>query len=105
MPFKKINVEEVREELHKDNPELKKMWDDEEPVRALMRQIIELRENEKKTQSDLEKLTGIKQQTISRYETFEYLPNLKNLVKIVDSLGYSFQIVKKDEENNRDGSY
>jgi transcriptional regulator with XRE-family HTH domain len=50
---------------------------------------------EKVTQSRLAKLTGNKQQVISRIENKENMPTLRTFCNLLSAIGYELQIVKK----------
>lgn len=63
----------------------------------LINRIVEIRKKENVSQSELAKMIGSKQQTISRLETNEHSPSLKLFYKMVDALGYELQIVKKQK--------
>ena len=61
--------------------------------------LIEIRKKEHMSQEELAKLTGSRQQIISRLENKEHSPSLKLFYSIVNALGYELQIVKKTELN------
>lgn len=62
--------------------------------KELIDEIISLRKEQKMSQSQLAKLTGNKQQAISRIENKEHSPSLKLFYSIVRALGYDLKIVK-----------
>lgn len=62
--------------------------------KELIDKIINLRKEQKMSQSQLAKLTGNKQQAISRIENKEHSPSLKLFYSIVRALGYDLKIVK-----------
>lgn len=62
--------------------------------KELIDEIISLRKEQKMSQSQLAKLTGNKQQSISRIENKEHSPSLKLFYSIVRALGYDLKIVK-----------
>ncbi len=62
--------------------------------KELIDEIINLRKEQKMSQSQLAKLTGNKQQAISRIENKEHSPSLKLFYSIVRALGYDLKIVK-----------
>ena len=63
--------------------------------KKLIDEMIELRRRQNLSQSQLAKLTGNKQQAISRIEKKEHSPSLKLFSNIIQALGYELQIVKK----------
>ena len=67
-----------------------------EKERRLIEELIVLRKEKNITQSELAKLTGSKQQTISRIENKEHSPSLKLFYSMVYALGYDLQIVKRE---------
>ena len=62
--------------------------------KELIDEVVSLRKTQKMSQSQLAKLTGNKQQAISRIENKEYSPFLKLFYSMVKALGYDLKIVK-----------
>lgn len=63
--------------------------------KELIDELIDLRKKQTMSQNQLAKLTGNKQQAISRIEKKEYSPSLKLFYGMVRALGYDLKIVKK----------
>lgn len=63
--------------------------------KELIDKLIDLRKEQNISQSELAKLTGNKQQAISRLENKEHSPSLKLFYSMVNALGYDLQIVKR----------
>lgn len=61
----------------------------------LIDRLIEIRKKENISQAEIARLTGSKQQAISRLEKKEHSPSLKLFYNMVNALGYEVQIVKK----------
>ncbi|MBQ3076135.1 MAG: helix-turn-helix transcriptional regulator [Clostridia bacterium] len=94
MPFVQIDVnKEIEKRM--ENQEFKKAWEENHAEYKLIGEMISLRKQKKITQSELAKLTGNKQQVISRIERKENNPSLKLFTHILDVLGYELRIVKK----------
>lgn len=64
--------------------------------KKLIDELIDLRKAQNISQSELAKLTGNKQQAISRMEKKEHSPSLKLFYSMVNALGYDLKIVKKN---------
>lgn len=62
---------------------------------ALIDEMVALRKDQNMSQGKLAKLTGTRQQSISRIENKEHSPSLKMFYTIIDALGYDIQLVKK----------
>lgn len=62
--------------------------------KELIDELVNLRKEQNISQSQLAKLTGNKQQAISRIEKKEHSPSLKLFFSMVNALGYDLQIVK-----------
>lgn len=62
----------------------------------LIDEIVQIRKEKNMSQSDLAKLTGVKQQAISRLENKEHSPSLKLFYSMVYALGYDLKIVKNN---------
>lgn len=95
MPFVQVNVKEEIEKRRENDPEFRKAWDESRAEYKLIGEMISLRKKEKITQAELAKLTGNKQQVISRIERKESIPTIRAFSHILDALGYELKIVKK----------
>ena len=96
MAFAPINVNQEIEKQRELDPEFRKAWDESRAEYKLIGEMVALRKQENITQKELAKLTGNKQQVISRIERKESIPTLRAFSKILDALGYELQIVKKE---------
>lgn len=62
--------------------------------KELIDELISLRKEQNISQSELAKLTGNKQQAISRLENKEHSPSLKLFYSMAHALGYDVKLVK-----------
>lgn len=62
--------------------------------KELIDELVSLRKKQNMSQNELAKLTGNKQQAISRIEKKEHSPSLKLFYSMVQALGYDLKIVK-----------
>ena len=62
--------------------------------KKLIDEVIKIRKEQNISQSQLAKLTGNKQQAISRMENKEHSPSLKLFYSMVNALGYELKLVK-----------
>lgn len=95
MPFVDFKVKEIIEEEKRNNPEFAKVWEESRNEYDLLIELVELRKEQNITQAELARLTGYRQQMISRIEKRENSPTLKTFCGLVNSLGYDLRIVKK----------
>ena len=95
MPFEVSNIEKKIEEERNKSESFKKTWDESREEYRLIGEMISLRKKEQITQKELEELTGIRQQAISRIEKHENIPSLRYFCNILDAMGYKMEIVKK----------
>lgn len=63
--------------------------------KRLIDEVVQIRKEQKMSQSKLAELTGNKQQAISRTENKEHSPSLKLFYSMVNALGYDLQIIKR----------
>lgn len=63
--------------------------------KELIDEVVNLRKEQNISQNHLAKLTGNKQQAISRIEKKENSPSLKLFYSMVNALGYDLKIVKQ----------
>jgi len=103
MPFidvtEKILNEEAKElqEILAKNPEARIACEQFESECKLRRELMEARRKETLTQAEIQALTGLTQQTISRIEkNHEISPSLRNLIKYAGALGYELTLAPKD---------
>ena len=92
MPFVEIDVDKEIEKRRENDPKFRKVWDETHTEY----EMISLRKKENMTQKELAKLTGQKQQVISRIERKERMPSIGSFNKILNALGYELKIVKKE---------
>ena len=95
MPFVKVNVSETIQQKCQQSESFRKNWEESREEYRLIGEMVQLRKAEKITQSQLAKLTGNKQQVISRIEKRENTPTLKTFCGLLSALGYELQITKK----------
>jgi DNA-binding XRE family transcriptional regulator len=96
MPFKKVNVkEEINKRLNND-VELKKAYDHAQHEYEVVKQVVKVRNEMGFSQSDIAKQSGLTQQMVSRIETVDNSPTLRNFIRYVDSLGLEIKIERKN---------
>jgi len=95
MAFEQLDINQEIEKKRKENPNFQKIWDETRDEYRLIGEMISLRKENQITQSQLAKLTGNRQQIISRIEKRENSPSLKTFCNLINALGYELQIVKK----------
>lgn len=95
MSFVKIDIEQKIEQKRTEDEQFKKLWDDSREEYRLIGEMTALRKAGKITQEELARLTGSRQQVISRIEKKENSPSLKSFCNILSALGYQLKIVKK----------
>lgn len=95
MGFVEINLDEEIEKNRQKSTAFRKAWDESREEYALIGEMISLRKKEKITQSKLAKMTGSRQQAISRIENKEIKPSLRVFCNILSAMGYELKIVKK----------
>lgn len=104
MPFKKVNVTEEINKRLKNDAELKKAYKNSQNEYEIIKQIVKLRNEMGISQSDIAKKSGLTQQMVSRIETVDNSPTLRNFLKYVDGLGLEINFKKKqDNEKNKCG--
>ena len=100
MPFIKVDpVEEQNkfEELLND-PAAKNAYEEFEREYAFRIKLAEARKANNMTQQDIQVLTGLPQQSISRIEkgtAQKQSPTLRTLLKYVDAIGYELTLTPK----------
>lgn len=100
MPFVKVDKEQEQkdfEELLK-NPEAKSAFDEFEREYTFRRKLAEARKANNITQQEIQNITGLPQQSISRIEkgtAQKQSPTLRTLLKYVDAIGCELTISHK----------
>ena len=95
MSFVTVDIEQKIEQKRIEDEQFKKLWDDSREEYRLIGEMTALRKAGKITQEELARLTGSRQQVISRIEKRENSPSLKSFCNILSALGYQLKIVKK----------
>ena len=97
MPFIQVKIDETIELKCKKSESFKQIWEGSREEYRLIGEMVSLRKSQKITQSQLAKLTGNKQQVISRIEKKENCPTLKTFCNLLNVLGYELRIVKREK--------
>lgn len=95
MPFAEINIKDTIVKEAQRNPEFAKKWNESRTEYKLLAELVRIRKEQNMTQKELAKITGNKQQVISRIEKRENSPTLKTFCGLLNTLGYELQIVKR----------
>ena len=75
------------------DPEFRKEWDNSElEYQLMMMMILQARNEQNMTQSELAKRTGLRQSNISRIEKGQAVPSIMTLYKIAHGLGRQLEI-------------
>jgi len=87
-------ADELREMMKND--EVRLACEQFEAECKLRRELVKARKQKELTQAQLQKLTGLNQQAISRIEVNRDIsPSLRNLIKYVSALGYELTLNPK----------
>jgi DNA-binding XRE family transcriptional regulator len=100
MPFKQIDVDKLIKEKLDADPELKEIWDSSRMEYRLLGEFIRLRKEKGISQNDLAKMSGYKQQAISRIEKKENSPTLKTMCALADVLEVDILLVPRHQSMN-----
>ena len=92
MPFVKVDIDKVIEEMRDSDPEFKKTWDDSRMEYRLLGELIKLRKAMGLSQTELAERTGSNQRVISRIEKHEQSPTLKTLCNIANALDVDIRL-------------
>ena len=102
MPFVDVTDivmnEEVKEleQAYNDNPKVKAAIDQFSNEYRLRRELADARKQKNITQAQIQELTGLTQQAISRIETnTDISPSLKNLMIYANAIGYELSLQPK----------
>ena len=95
MPFKKVDINSVINERLKNDIALQNAYEQAQNEYEVVKQLIEMRNTMGFSQSELARQSGLTQQMISRIETVENSPTLRNLIKYADGLNLQIKFEKK----------
>ena len=89
-----IDKEESQKKLHEENPEYKKMYEENKnsPLYNLRKRILHLRIDKGLSQSQLAEMAETKQSVISRLENGTCEPKLSTIKKIAEALDKEMKI-------------
>lgn len=97
MPFEKVDVSALIKERLDTDVELKELWESSRMEYAVLGNLIKLRKEKGLSQSELAKMSGNKQQLISRIENNENSPTLKTICSILNALEYEIKLVPMNQ--------
>ena len=100
MPFVKVDIEQEQAEFEEllKNSEAKKAYEEFEREYLFRQKLATARKANNITQHDIQILTGLPQQSISRIEkgtAQRQSPTLRTLLKYVDAIGYELTLTRK----------
>ena len=100
MPFIKVDPVQEQKEFEKllDEPLARAAYEEFEREYAFRIKLAEARKANNITQQDIQNITGLPQQSISRIEKGtmqKQSPTLRTLLKYVDAIGYELTLTPK----------
>lgn len=95
MPFKKVNVKEEINKRIENDAELKTAYEQTQHEYDVVKQLVKARNEMGFSQNDIAKQSGLTQQMVSRIETVDNSPTLRNFIRYADSLGLKIKLEKK----------
>jgi Predicted transcriptional regulator with C-terminal CBS domains len=95
MPWREVDVDDMIAKRMERDPEFKKLWEEQENEREILRNVTRLRNQLQFTQKRLAELSGSTQQEISRLEKQEHSPTLATICRIINSMGYELKLEKR----------
>ena len=105
MPYRNIDVQQEINAILASDSELRQMWDNSRTEYHILGELVKLRKEKGLSQIELAKLTGSKQQNISRIENRERSPTLKTICSILDALDYDIQFVPRATDKMKQHNY
>lgn len=102
MPYKKINVQEEINKRLENDPELKEAYQHAQNEYEVIKQLVLIRNEMGLSQNDVSRQSGLTQQMVSRIETADNSPTLRNFMRYVDSLGLEIKLEKKNHKTEYD---
>lgn len=67
----------------------------------IIKATVEARKKSRISQSELSRITGIKQPAIARFENGTHSPKISTLIKMLVPLGYELRIVPLNNKKNK----
>lgn len=95
MSFKKVNVKEEISKRIENDTELKAAYEQAQHEYDVVKQLVKARNEMGFSQNDVAKQSGLTQQMVSRIETVDNSPTLRNFIRYADSLGLKIKLEKK----------
>jgi DNA-binding XRE family transcriptional regulator len=104
MPFKRVDTAKEQRELDEllKRPEAKNAYDEFTREYEFRQKLAAARKTKKMTQQEIQNITGLPQQSISRIEkgtTQKQSPTLRTLLKYIDAIGYELTIQQTQKKN------
>ena len=96
MPYKEVDIrKEIKDRLELD-PDLKTAYDSAVDEYELLKQLIKIRNEMGYSQKDVAQQSGLTQQMVSRIETVDNSPTLRNFMKYICGMGLELRIERKE---------
>ena len=95
MPWREMDVDAMIAKRMERDPEFKRLWEERQNEKEILRNVTRLRNQLQWTQKKLAEISNNTQQEISRVERREHSPTLATICRIINSMGYELKIEKK----------
>lgn len=93
-----LTLKNLYDEFNENNDE-KKFLDVHKTISKLINKIVEARIKMNLTQRDLEKISGVKQSAIARFETLQVIPKIDTILNLMYHLNIDLKLIcNKDEQ-------
>lgn len=87
-----MNLQEMKEEIFKNNPEVKEEYEKLKPEYDVIRAVLEARKQSKLTQQQLAEKTGINRSDISKLENGNTNPTIALLQRIAEGMDMTLKL-------------
>ncbi len=91
--------------MENENYEIQIEKQAEAQAKRLLIYYSQLRKQQKMSQSELERITGLSRTAINRCENGKLMPTIRSMNKLLAPLGYRLGIVPLDEEKQDKNDY
>lgn len=96
MPYREVDIrKEIKDRMERE-PDLKMAFGSAVDEYELLKQLIQIRIERGYSQKDVAQQSGLTQQMVSRIETVDNSPTLRNFMKYICGMGLKLQIERKD---------
>jgi predicted transcriptional regulator len=99
MPYKIVDIKNEIKDRLENEPQLKSAYETAVDEYEVLKQLVKIRNELGYSQKEVAQQSGLTQQMVSRIETVDNSPTLRNFMKYIRGMGLELRIERKESSH------